>query len=166
MTKSFYHKQGLTGEKDSVVKEVDRGTRDTHRCVCLATCGLLERKRMGKPHVPKQQLNAGNSRHHVKLGNDPLNPLCYLQKARLELVEPNIKAPETSTLRQQAKETQYKSAYFALASLILPIIFQYSISAPAMSFAFNSSSSGNGASKYSNVSKSIIWTPLGFTANT
>jgi hypothetical protein len=79
-----------------VVKEVDRGTRYTHRRVCPAAYGFLERKRMGKPHLPEQQRYTGNSRHHAKLGNNPSHPLRYLQKAQLELVEPNIKTPETS----------------------------------------------------------------------
>ena len=79
MTKIFLSQAGLTGEEDSVVKGVDRGTRYTHHRVRPATNGLLERKRMGKPHVPEQQRYTGNSRHHVKLGNTPLNPLCYLQ---------------------------------------------------------------------------------------
>ena len=56
--------------------------------------------------------------------------------------------------------------YFTLTILILPSIFQYSISAPEVSLAFRSSSSGNGASTYSYVSRSMIWTPFGLTAKT
>ena len=46
---------------------------------------------MGKPHVPKRELDSVNSRRHVKLGHNSLDPLRHLQKAQLELVEPNIK---------------------------------------------------------------------------
>ena len=46
---------------------------------------------MDKPHVPKRELDSANSRRHVKLGNTAITPLRYIQKAQLELVEPNIK---------------------------------------------------------------------------
>ncbi len=46
---------------------------------------------MDKPHVPKRKLDSVNSRRHLKLGNTSLTSLCHIQKAQLELVEPNIK---------------------------------------------------------------------------
>ena len=42
---------------------------------------------MGKSHLFKRQLDSRNSRRYAKLGDNPPNPLCQLQKARLELVE-------------------------------------------------------------------------------
>ena len=46
---------------------------------------------MGKLHLPKRERNTRDKRRHVKLRNNPPNPLRQFQKARLELVEPNIK---------------------------------------------------------------------------
>jgi hypothetical protein len=48
---------------------------------------------MGKLHLHSKRYTQ-NSGHHVKLGNNPFNSLCQLQKARLELVEPDIKHAE------------------------------------------------------------------------
>jgi hypothetical protein len=77
-------------------KKVDRRTHNTHGCVCPTACRLLERERMGKPHLLKRQLDSRNSRRHSKLGNNPLNPVYQFQKARLEVVESNIKTSEIS----------------------------------------------------------------------
>ena len=145
---------------------VDRRARHTHRRFRLAACGFMERKRVDKPHLPKRELDSIDSQRHVKLGNSSLTSLRHIQKAQLELVEHNIKQGQTWLSRRPNAYITETRSYFALAILILPIIFQYSISAPAISLAFKASSSGKAASRYSYVSKSMICTPVGLTANT
>ncbi len=65
---------------------------------------------MDKPHVPKRKLVSVNSRRHLKLGNTALTPLRHIQKAQLELVEPNIKngasvaEPTLKYIKSQVKQ--------------------------------------------------------------
>ena len=77
-----------------MVKEIDRRTCDTSGRICTAARRPLEHKCMGKFHLFKRQLDSRNSRGYAKLGDNPLIPLRHLQKARLELVEPNIECPK------------------------------------------------------------------------
>ena len=92
MTKIFYRKRGLTHETNCVAKEIDRRTRDTRSRICPIARRLLEHKRMGKSHLFEWQLDSRNSRRYAKLGNNPLDPVCQLQKARLELVDLCVKS--------------------------------------------------------------------------
>jgi hypothetical protein len=82
---------GLTYDKDCVVKEVDRRTRYTYGRICPTAYRFLQHKRMGKSRLPERQHYTRNSKYFIKLGDNPLNPLCHLQKARVALVEPSIK---------------------------------------------------------------------------